>query len=179
MHDALMSCKTNLSNECFVTCFTAIRALTSMYVCMLYQTTLVTECLITHIKNIWALTSMYALMSLDLSVDRMPYYTHHKYKGHHHCVCVDVLSDQSVDWMLITHVTIIRALTTMYACMLYQATLVTETLITHITNIRALTTMYSCMPYQTTLVTECLITHITNMRALTSVYALMSFQIGL
>jgi hypothetical protein len=38
MH-ALMSCKTNISNECFITYFTAIRALTSMYTCMPYQTT--------------------------------------------------------------------------------------------------------------------------------------------
>jgi hypothetical protein len=29
----------------------------------------------------------------------MSYYTHHKYKGAIHYVCVDVLSDCSVDWM--------------------------------------------------------------------------------
>jgi hypothetical protein len=39
----------------------------------------------------------------------------------------------------------------MYACMLYQTTLVTECFITHVTSIRALTTMHVCMPYQTTL----------------------------
>ena len=74
---------------------------------------------------------------------------------------------------LITHITNIRALTTMYTRMPYQITLVTEYLITHITNIRALTSRYALMTYQTALFTERFITHITNVRALTSMYALM------
>ena len=43
---------------CYITHFTTIRALTSMYTRMLYETTLVTECLITQITNIRAHTSM-------------------------------------------------------------------------------------------------------------------------
>ena len=30
----------------------------------------------------------------------MPYYTHHKYKGAHHYVRVDVLLDSPFDWIL-------------------------------------------------------------------------------
>jgi len=69
MH-ALMTSKTNLSNECFITYFTAIWVLTTMYACVLYQTTLIPECLITHIK---------------------------KHNGIHQYVCVDVFLDWSVD----------------------------------------------------------------------------------
>jgi len=55
--------------------------------------------------------------------------------------------------------------------MLYETTRVTECLITHITPIRALTSMYALMAYQIALTTECLITHIACIRALTSMYA--------
>jgi len=67
MH-ALISYKTNLSIEYFITYFTAIWVLTSMYVCMPNQTTLVTESLITYITNITALTTMYALMSFQIGL---------------------------------------------------------------------------------------------------------------
>jgi len=78
----------------------------------------------------------------------------------------------------ITYFTAIQ-LTSMYACMLYQIILVTECLITHITHIRALTTVCAFMCCNTALVIESLITHTTNIRALTSMYVLMSFQMGL
>jgi len=50
--------------------------------------------------------------------------------------------------------------------MIYQATLVTECLITHITSIRALTSMYVLMSYQMAVFTECFFTHITRVRTL-------------
>jgi len=50
---------------------------------------------------------------------------------------------------------------------------------TYFTAILALTSMYACMLYQNTLVTECLITHITNIMALTNMYTLMCYQIPL
>jgi hypothetical protein len=97
----------------------------------------------------------------------MPYYTHYKYKGTDHYVCVDVLSDAVTNESYITHITSIGALTTMYTSMYYQTALLSEGPITHITSITALTTMYVSMCYETALQTECLITHITNIRALT------------
>jgi hypothetical protein len=54
------------------------------------------------------------------------------------------------------------------AITLYQTTLVTECLITDITSIRALTSMYALMCYQMALRTECPITHFTGIRALTN-----------
>ena len=67
----------------------------------------------------------------------------------------------------------------MYALMNFQMALITEGLITHITSIRALTTMCPFMCYQTALLTECLITHFTAIMALTTMYALMNFQMAL
>jgi len=49
----------------------------------------------------------------------------------------------------------------MYTFMRYQIALFLECLITHITDIRALSTMYVLMCYQTALFTECLITYFT------------------
>jgi hypothetical protein len=54
----------------------------------------------------------------------------------------------------------------MYACMLFQRTLVTECLITNITSIRTVTTMYASMSYQMALMIEFLITYFTNIRTL-------------
>jgi len=59
----------------------------------------------------------------------------------HNYACDDVLSECFLTECLITHLTGIRAHTTMYALMFYQTTLYTECLITHFTGIRALTTM--------------------------------------
>ena len=57
----------------------------------------------------------------------------------------------------------------MDALMFYQMALLIESLITHITSLRALTTMHALlMHYQITLLPECLITHITGIRALTT-----------
>jgi len=58
----------------------------------------------------------------------------------------------------------------MYALMVYKSALMIECLITHITSIKALTTMYVLMCYKIALLTECLITHITRIRALTTMY---------
>jgi hypothetical protein len=71
---------------------------------------------------------------------------------------------------LITHITSIRAFTTMCALMCYQSDLSTECLITHITSKRELTTMCALMCYKTALMTECLITHITSIREFTTMY---------
>ena len=49
----------------------------------------------------------------------------------------------------------------MYVLMCYHIGPLTECLITHITNIRALTTMYALMFYQTALMTEGLIANFT------------------
>jgi len=51
-------------------------------------------------------------------------------------VCVDLLTE-----CLITHITCIRALTTIYVLMSYKTALMTECLITCITFIRVLSTM--------------------------------------
>jgi hypothetical protein len=56
---------------------------------------------------------------------------------------------------LITHITNIRAHTTMYALMFYNSALDNERLIT---NIRTHTTMYTLMTYKTALVNERLLT---------------------
>jgi hypothetical protein len=77
---------------------------------------------------------------------------------------------------LITNITNIRALTTMYALMSCQSPLFTEFLITHITSIMALTTMCAFMCYQTPLLTEHLITHFTSIRTLITMDALMCYQ---
>ena len=77
---------------------------------------------------------------------------------------------------LITHITNIRALTSMYVLMSYQMAVSTECLITHITNIRALTSMHALMSYQTVLFTECLITHFPSIRARTTMTALMCYH---
>jgi hypothetical protein len=66
----------------------------------------------------------------------------------------------------------------MYALLIHQITIFSACFITHITNIRALTTVFVCMRYQITLVTVCHITHIKNTRGLTTMYALMSYQIA-
>ena len=89
----------------------------------------------------------------------MPYYKHHKHKGPHQCVCVIRLL---VTACLITHITNIRALTSVCVCafMPYHITLVTACLITHITNIRALTNVCAFMPYHIILLIVCLITNI-------------------
>jgi len=63
---------------------------------------------------------------------------------------------------LLTYFTLIWVLTTMYAFMNYQTTIVPVRIITHITNIRTLTTMHTLMSYQIALCTECLITNITT-----------------
>jgi hypothetical protein len=62
----------------------------------------------------------------------------------------------------ITHITSIRALTTMYALMGFQTAPYTESLITHFTSIRVLTTTYALMGYQIALLIECLTTHFTS-----------------
>ena len=67
----------------------------------------------------------------------------------------------------------------MYALMCYQIAPTTECFITHITSIRAVTTMYVSMSYQTALVTECLITYITSIRAFTTMYASMCYKTAL
>jgi hypothetical protein len=95
-----------------------------------------------------------------------------------HHAYVDENSNCSAD-CLTTHFTGIMALTTMYAFMVNQTTLVTVCLITHITQIRALVTMHALMSYQTALCTECLITHITNIRALTTMHTYMCYQSAL
>jgi hypothetical protein len=65
----------------------------------------------------------------------------------------------------IAHITTIWVLTTMYALINYQVTLMNERLIEHITAIWAITTMYELMPHQLTLLNEYLIAHITAMSA--------------
>jgi hypothetical protein len=55
--------------------------------------------------------------------------------------------------------------------MLYKKAMQTECLVTHITIITTLTTMYGLMCYKTALAIECLITHTTNITALTTVCA--------
>jgi hypothetical protein len=52
-----MKIQTALLNECLITYFTGIMALTNIYAFMLNQRTLVTVCLITHITNIRVLTT--------------------------------------------------------------------------------------------------------------------------
>jgi hypothetical protein len=81
-----------------------------------------------------------------------------------------------VNECLITHITIIRAVTSMYALMCYQTAPNTECFITQITIIRALTSMYALMCYKNTLLIECLITNFTGIRTLTTMYAFMRFQ---
>jgi hypothetical protein len=39
--------------------------------------------------------------------------------------------------------------------------------------------MYACMLFQHTLVTECLIAHLASIMMLTTMYAMMSYQIAL
>jgi hypothetical protein len=95
-----MSYQTDPLTKCLIIYITHIRALTPVYALMWYQTALLTECLITHITCISALILMYALMfKPKCSVDWMPYYTYHTYKGAHPYVRIDVLTNCSVDWM--------------------------------------------------------------------------------
>ena len=101
----------------------------------------------------------------------MPHYTQHKPKGAQYYVCVGVTSDYASHNSLITHITSLRALNTMYALMSYKIALLKECLITHLTNIRALATMFALVFHQNTLLTKCLITHTTSLRALTTMYA--------
>ena len=54
-----------------------------------------------------------------------------------------------------------------------QTAPMSECLITDITNIRLLTTMYAVMCYQIALLTKCLSTHITNIWTLTTMYVFM------
>jgi len=54
--------------------------------------------------------------------------------------------------------------------MCYQVALYTKCLFTHITSIRALTTMYTFMCYQIVLSTECFFTHFTGMYTPTPTY---------
>ena len=67
----------------------------------------------------------------------------------------------------------------MYALVFYQMVHLTECLITHITSIRALTTMNKFVSYQIALLTECLITHFTSIRALTTMNEFVFYQIAL
>jgi hypothetical protein len=89
---------------------------------------------------------MHALMSYRINFFQlMLYYVFQSYMGAHLDVCV---------------------------CFIKQ--LVNECLISHITNIRVLTTMYMLMSFQIGLLNECLITHITKKGAhhYVGVYAL-------
>jgi len=58
----------------------------------------------------------------------------------------------------------------MYALMFYQITLMTKCFITHLTAIRAITTMYASMSYKIALSTESLITYCTAIKAFTNMY---------
>jgi hypothetical protein len=59
---ALMSYKTALLIECFLTHITALRVLTIMYALMFYKLAILIESLLTHITDIRVPTTMYALM---------------------------------------------------------------------------------------------------------------------
>jgi len=61
----------------------------------------------------------------------------------------------------------------MYALMFYKIAPMNECLITHITNIRALTTMCALKCYQGTLYSECLLTNFAAIRMVTNMYALL------
>jgi len=50
-------------NECLITPFTGIRALTTMYALVGYKNAVLIECLITHFTDKRVLTTMYAFMS--------------------------------------------------------------------------------------------------------------------
>jgi hypothetical protein len=78
---------------------------------------------------------------------------------------------------LITHITDIWMITTVYALMSYQNSFSTKCLITHMTHVWTLTAVYMLMSYQISLLTECLITHITDIWTVTTVNVLMSYQI--
>ena len=121
----------------------------------------------------------------------------------HQYVCVDDLSDSSVDWLpsqlyffspwcmhwhVISLILSVNALLQtsqiqghwkLCMCMSYQGPLVLEWLITNCTGIRALTTMYALMSYQIALLTEWLTTNCTGIRTLTAMYKVMSYQIVL
>jgi hypothetical protein len=80
---------------------------------------------------------------------------------------------------LITHITSVTVLTTVYVLMLYKTLPLTECFITHRTSIWAVTAMYLLMWYQTPLFSECLITWRTGMQVLTSKVMLMCYQTAL
>jgi hypothetical protein len=54
----------------------------------------------------------------------------------------------------------------------------TESLITHLTALRVVTTMYVLMSDKTALMTEFLITHLTAIRMITTMYASMCYQMA-
>jgi len=92
-----MRYQTILVTVCLITHITNIRALTTMNVLMSYHMAPFTECLITNFTALQAILNYVCVyVSSDYSCHCMPYYTHHKHKGAHHYVCVDVLSDCSV-----------------------------------------------------------------------------------
>ena len=70
----------------------------------------------------------------------------------------------------ITHITRIRAVTTMNALMCCKTALSSEGPITHITNIRAVTTMNASMFYKLAVLSEGPITHFTCIWTLTPMY---------
>jgi len=96
-----------------------------------YQTALLTECLITYFTLIKVLPTMFAFMPYKTTRHCMPYYTNHKNNGPKHCVCICALSDYSLTLCLITHITNIMTLTTVFAYVVYQANLATVCPITH------------------------------------------------
>ena len=75
---------------------------------------------------------MFAFMHYQITRHCMPYYTHHKNNGSHHCVCDCALSDYSLNVCLITHITNIMAVTTVFAYV-YQANLATMSYYTRLT----------------------------------------------
>jgi len=58
-----------------------------------------TECLLTNTTDIRVLTAMYMLMSYK-TVMMIEHFITHKYKGIHHYVCFDVLSESRFELML-------------------------------------------------------------------------------
>ena len=134
----LMNIQTALLTEYLITYITNIRALTIMHAIMCYQIPLLLNA---YFTALWALITVYVFVVYQITHDCMPYYTHHKHKGTHHYACNDVLSDSSFTECLL------HSSMGAHHCVfvVYQTTPVTVCLITHITNIRALSTVYAFM----------------------------------
>ena len=79
MH-VLMNIQNALLIEYLITYFTGIKALTTIYVFMVYQTTLVTVCFITYFTATPALSTMYALICCYMTIlTECPIHTSHEY----------------------------------------------------------------------------------------------------